>query len=283
MLLDELRIDGAVERADQRIRQPRERLAGLLGRHRAGQNARSHQEHVLLRKDADAIEEILIAAGLLQRAVETQCKLCLLGQRPEEARIDHRVHDIGKMRQAVGEPRRCSEHQRKQRDQIRIQPQQRQETAGRLQCAKKPIEGERGPVRIRRASEMRNQDRHQLGKLLASGTALERAMIVRKPAANQRRNLERLLEAHASEFFERVAIVRFGREIQPALRGFLRGRAFEQGRVVLLHLAQMTEQFRGKSVAVLVAEEMRKTLQSFAITRKLMGLLIGDHLQTVLD
>ena len=108
-------------------------------------------------------------------------------------------------------------------------------------------------------------------------------MTARKPAANERRHLERLLEPHAGELFECVAIVRFGGEIQPTLLGLLRGRAFEQGRVVLLHLAQMRQQRIRERVAALIAEETRETLQSFAITWELVGLLVGDHLQPMLD
>src|SRR5260370_34321768 len=45
----------------------------------------------------------------------------------------------------------------------------------------------------------------------------------------------------------------------------------------------MRQQRIRECIAALVAEKMRKTLQSFAITGKLMGLLIGDHLQPVLN
>ena len=60
--LDELVLDRAMQRADQHVGEPRERLAGLLRRHGAGEDARADQEHLLLREDADAVEEILVTA-----------------------------------------------------------------------------------------------------------------------------------------------------------------------------------------------------------------------------
>ena len=131
----ELLLDGAVQRADQHIREPREGLARLLRRHGARQDARADQEHVLLREDANAIEKVLVRSGLAQRALEPGGKLGFLGQRAEEARIDHRIHGFRKLREAVGQPRRGAEHQRDQRDQIGILPQQRKQ-AGRRRAAR---------------------------------------------------------------------------------------------------------------------------------------------------
>ena len=161
-----------MQRADQHVGEPRERLAGLLGRDRAREDARADQEHLLLREDADAIEEILVAAGLLERAVEPGRELRLFRQRAEEARIDHRVHHVGELREAVGKPRRGAEHQRDQRDQVGVLPQQREQPAGAVQAARKRSKASTRRVRIGGAREVREQQRHQLGELLARELAL---------------------------------------------------------------------------------------------------------------
>src|SRR5262249_60367706 len=92
-------------------RQPGESLARLLRRHGSGENARPDQEHLLLRKDADAIEEVLVRPGLAQRALEAGLELGFLRQRAEEARVDHRVHDLRKLSEAIGESWRGAKHE----------------------------------------------------------------------------------------------------------------------------------------------------------------------------
>src|SRR5262249_60034794 len=63
MGLGEVLLDRPVQRADQCIREARERLARLLRRYRAGENAGADEEDLFLREDADAVEEILLPAG----------------------------------------------------------------------------------------------------------------------------------------------------------------------------------------------------------------------------
>ena len=64
--LREIVLDRAVKRANEHVRQPGEGFARLLGRRRARQNARSDQEHLLLREDADAIEKVFVGVSLPQ-------------------------------------------------------------------------------------------------------------------------------------------------------------------------------------------------------------------------
>ena len=60
---------------DQHIGQARECFAGLLGGNRARKNARADQDHLLLPKQARAVEEILVGAGLLQGSAELRTAL----------------------------------------------------------------------------------------------------------------------------------------------------------------------------------------------------------------
>ena len=121
----------AVQRADHDVGEPRERFARLLGRHRAGEDARADQEHLLLAEQAQPVEKILVGLRLAERAVELGFKLGLVRQRAEEGRLQQRVHRLRMARQDVGEPRRGAERQRDQRDQIGILPQQREQPARR--------------------------------------------------------------------------------------------------------------------------------------------------------
>ena len=63
-----IRLRPFVHGAQQHIGKPGENLARLLGRHRARQNPRADQKHMLLAEQPDGIEHVLIAARLVERA-----------------------------------------------------------------------------------------------------------------------------------------------------------------------------------------------------------------------
>jgi hypothetical protein len=113
---------------------------------------------------------------LPKRTVERAGELGLLRQRAEEARIDHRVDDVGKLRETVGEPRRGAEHHCDQRDQVGVLPQQREQPAGAMQPGNKSIEGEQRRIRVGGSREVRQQQRHQLRELLPRMLAAQRAV-----------------------------------------------------------------------------------------------------------
>ena len=50
-----------------------------------------------------------------------------------------------------------------------------------------------------------------------------------------------------------------------------------------LHDVEMTEQILREGRAAVIAEEMRKALHGLRLFRQRVGLLVGDHLQPVLD
>src|SRR6266436_6477147 len=87
--LHETLLHRAVEAANERIRQPGESLARLFRGHGSRHDPRPYQKHLLLREDADAIEEVLVRSGLAERAVERSRELGFFGQRAKEARIDN--------------------------------------------------------------------------------------------------------------------------------------------------------------------------------------------------
>ena len=136
----EIVLDGAMHRADDHVGEPREGLARLLGRDGAGEDARADQEHVLLAELARAVEQVLVGARLRQRAGQFGRELLGVRQRAEERRLDQRIHHLRIARQNIGEPRRGAEHEREQRDEIRIAPQQRQQPRAAMQAGEEAVE-----------------------------------------------------------------------------------------------------------------------------------------------
>jgi hypothetical protein len=57
----------------------------------------------------------------------------------------------------------------------------------------------------------------------------------------------------------------------------------EQPHVVALHLAHVIEQRLGKRVTILEAGEAREAFHILALRRQAVGLVVGHHLQPVLD
>ena len=125
------------------------------------------QKHLLLSEGAGAVEKILVPCGLTERAIERRGELVFLRQSAEEARIDDRVHDLGKLGETVGKARRGSENDRDQRNQVGILPQQRKQPAAAVQRREKPVERDDRRVRIRRACKFLEQGRHDLRELAA--------------------------------------------------------------------------------------------------------------------
>src|SRR5262249_25441574 len=60
-------------------------------------------------------------------------------------------------------------------------------------------------------------------------------------------------------------------------------RIFEQSRVVVLHLAQLGKYGRLEGFAAVVAGKVRELIEGCWIGRECMGLLVGHHLQAVLN
>src|SRR5262249_38127945 len=151
------------------------------------------------------------------------------------------------------------------------------------QAGEKPVERNDRSVRVCRACKMLEQQRYDFRELGARELAFERAVASAVPAPHQRRDLERAAKTFLSEAIERLAIVRLGQKTQAAAAGLGSRRILEQGRIMALHIAQMDEQGLRESITIGKGGETGKALQAIAIGRQGVGLLVGDHLQTVLE
>ena len=67
---------------------------------------------MLLAEHPRAVEEILVGAGLLERAAELCGEFFRLGQRAKERGIDQPVHGLGIVRNHIGEARRGAQRER---------------------------------------------------------------------------------------------------------------------------------------------------------------------------
>jgi hypothetical protein len=138
-----------------------------------------------------------------------------------------------------------------------------------------------GPLGMRQAVDQAGDefDEGAPGRLHA-----QRAVVAFEPLLDRCRRRGRLLEAESGQMFEQARIVGTGAIID--LRQFRRARgivALEQFCVMPLHRVEMGEQVFGEGRTAFIAEEIGKALDRVGLLGQRMGLLVGDHLQPVLD
>src|SRR5208282_3853206 len=267
---------------DQYIGQSREHVARLLGRNRSREDTRANQEHVFLAEQADRIEHILVAAGLAERACKLPFEPHHLGQRAKKTRVDQRIDDMRVLRQNIGEARGDPENERDEANELRILPQQRQQTSACAQAAKKLIEGGESRIRVFGARELIDDDGDKLDEVRSRLLAPQGAVGGRVPAVHGGGNLARLPKTQFRQPIERLALALRRRERQVLLLGEQGRRTLEQPDIVRLDLAQMRQQHIGEVVAVLEAEKTGVLAECIAIGRQRVRLLVGHHLQAVL-
>ena len=103
------------------------------------------------------------------------------------------------------------------------------------------------------------------------------------PAADRLGRRLRMLEAEAAERCERLGIVGDAGEDEAAGGGAERRRVLEQPRVMRLDLGQVEGQVAGEGLEPRVAAEPGEARKLGALERQALRLLVGDHLQPVLD
>ena len=210
-------------------------------------------------------------------------ELRFVGQRAEKTRLDQRIDQIRALRQNIGEARRNTEDQRDETNELRVLPQQRQEQTAGAQPGEKAIEGGEGRIGIFGTRELLDDQWHELDDIVAHLLAAQRPVFPCPPAAHRGGDVLRLPETQHRQPVERIALDVGADEREVLLLGEEGRRAFEQSDIVLLDLVQMNQQGVGKVVAVLETEKARELAECRAIGRQGVGLLIGHHLQAMLD
>ena len=105
---------------------------------------------------------------------------------------------MGVLREYIGEPRRGAEDQRDETDELGILPQQRKKAPARAQPGEETIEGGESRVRIFRARELIDDERHKLGQIGARLFAAQRPVEAGTPLPHGGRDLLRLAETRAA-------------------------------------------------------------------------------------
>ena len=104
-----------------------------------------------------------------------------------------------------------------------------------------------------------------------------------EPAPHRLRHLDRLAESHRAQLVEGFGGIGLGRKDEAAALGGARRRVLEQARIVALHRAEVAEQRRREGVAIGIAHEAGECRKLLRRRGQRMGLLVGDHLQAMLD
>ena len=250
--LERTRAIRAVHRARPRFGEAGEGFAGLLRRHRAGQDARADQEHLLLaERCARGRESPRSESACASETRERRLERLRLRQRAEEAGSISASSTWGWCGERLGEARRGAEHARDQSDEIGVLPQQREELGAAVQAAEKAVEGDEGGIGILGARECVDEQRHELGEDRARRRPAQRPRWRRRASGAPSRDASiGWRKPMRAELVERLGVVGFRREDKAAPLGGARRRVLEQPRIVALDGAEVAEQRRGEGVAI---------------------------------
>ncbi len=273
-----------MDRRDDALGDVGEGDPGLLRGHCSGQDARADQEQALLPEQPQAIEELLVGIRVRKRGLQPLRDFLAARHRAEEPRIDQSVHQPRLLRQHVAEARRGADDRGDQRDQVGILLQQREQRRTALHGLQEAVELGQRAIRVLRPRKVAEQLRQQALQRVARRLRTQGAIVVAgKPALQRFGNRRRLLEAQRGDMLQQPGIVGATAEIelrQGRRRGSL---VLEQLAVVPLDATQVPEQHVGERVPTGKAEEPGEPLDGLGLFGKRVGLLIGDHLQPMLD
>ena len=213
--------------------------AGLLSRHRAGQDARADQEQAFLAEQPQAVEELLVGIGIGQGGREPRRQFTLVRHRAEEARIDQPVHDLRLPRQHVAKPRRGAEDERHEGDEVAVLAEQRDQPAAALQRLQEAVERRHRVIGLFGMRKARDQRRHELDEGVPRRRQPEHPVVAGHPLPHRLRHHQRLLEPDRGQMLDQARIVRAcavidGRQLRRAGRV-----ALEQLAVMALHDVEM--------------------------------------------
>ncbi len=183
----------------------------------------------------------------------------------------------------IGKPRRGAEHARDESDEIGVLPQQREQPRAAVQIAEKAVEGDERGIGVLGARDVVDEERHELGEDRARRRPPQRPRRAGEPSPHRLRHLDRLAEPHRAQLVEGFGSIGLGRKDEAAALGGARRRVLEQARIVALHRAEVAEQRRREGVPIGVAHEAGERRELLRGRGQRMGLLVGDHLQAMLD
>src|SRR6516225_6579559 len=124
---------------------------------------------------------------------------------------------------------------------------------------------------------------HDVRELRSRKGAFQAIISGRMPVPNQPGYLKRLAEAHCAESVECFVIVATSRKAQARTLAASRAVMLEKSGVMSLHVAQMHEHRSGEIIPARKPGKSGKLPHPFLIGRQRVDLLVGNHLQPILN
>ena len=160
---------------------------------------------------------------------------------------------------------------------------QREQLHARRQLGQEPVEADEGEIGIGGLGERLDQHRLHLGQQLAGARRAHGGIAAVMPAAHGGDHLGGPLVAHAGERLDGAGIVGFAGKHHVGAAARQLGAVLEQANVVALHAFQLGGQARGEGAASAKPQKRASAGELVGIVGQRLGLLVGDHLQAMLD
>ena len=283
MLAGEALLDPLAQRRDRRLGDVGVGEARLGRPHDAFELLHADPEAVLVGPASRRVEDVLLVLDLRQQVRKVGGHLGGRRQRIVEVGRQHRIEQHGAPRELRRKARRAAHDRGDQLEQRRVRLEQREELHAGRQVAEEEIEIEQRLVGRRGVAQRLEQRRHQLGQELAGARRGRCAIAAVMPAPDHARGRRRIAEAQRAQGLERARIVVGAGEDQVAAGAGEARRLLEQPRIVALDAAQRAQHLLLERARIGVAEEGRYSGEARLVLGQAVGLLVGHHLQPVLD
>ena len=186
-------------------------------------------------------------------------------------------------RDDLREARRAAEEIAEQFAHRRVRAQDGEQLHRAGHARERGVERAQRRVGIARAGKGREQPGNEFGEHFAGARAAHRRAPPEMPAADRLGGVFGPLEAETAQRRQGLGIVADAGEDQVARLGAERRRVLEQARVMFLDAAQMTRHLGREPVEARIAAEFGEARERAGFERQALRLLVGDHLQAVLD
>ena len=243
-------------------------------------------KHLLGGEVARPVQSILEALPLGHKSLDSRTHR-LVGEAQVEVegtgRIDGGIEHVRPGRDHLRQPRSAAEYIAEQLAQRCVRAQDRQELDRGRHARQRFVEGLQRGVGVAGSGEGFEQRRRQFRQDLPRAGAADRRASAKVPAANGLRGGFRALKAKRAKSCQRRRIVGDASKNKIARGHAELWRVFEQPRVVPLDLGQVMGEVGHKAIEPRITAELGEVGQRLSLEWKALGLLIGDHLQSMFD
>ena len=257
-------------------------LASLLAGQAGSKQLHGNLEAVLVAPAPRDVEPVLEVARLRVGAREIGDQRGLGGRGREEAGAEDRIEQMHARGDGFGDARGRAHDLGREIHELGVRLEEREELHARRQRFEKAVEAHEAGVGLRGARERLDDARRQFPQQFARARRARAAIAPGMPAAHRRGDGRTFAEAEAGEGRERARIVLEPREHERAGAGLAR-RVLEQAAIMRGDRLEHAAQPCAECLAVREAHEGREPFPLVRVLGQRLGLLVGDHLQAVLD